>query len=184
MLPAFITDFFYHHIAKHIYIFQRFVLYFEQNIYCLNYLNRYYQLDTFIPPNKKVLDVGGNRGNLSFIINDYESYTLIEPLKLHSNKNIISIQKKFEHFDTKKKYDIILLFAVHDYINLTPTALYKKIQDLLDLNGIVCIKSHRLPDTKFDEITNVFSKHFIPIYQKEYTFCFSKRKLFYYKKNT
>ena len=163
--------------------FKRFVIYLEQYtcfLFIFNFL--FYKLNDYISPKSDILDIGGNKGNISKFINNYNTYTLIEPINFaRSKNNIIIYNMKFEDFIEKQKYDCIIFFAVHNYIKLSPCQIFNKINTLLKKNGVLLIKSHKLPDQKYMEIIKIFNNKYQILYKKKYFYCI-KRELIYFKK--
>lgn len=163
-------------------ITKRFYLYLEQNLSIVKYINKYYLLDKFIEKDKDILDIGGNRGNFSKIIKKFKSYTLVDPVNNCNYSNIINIKKGFEGFVPNKKYDVIFGFAVHNYISLNPQQYCSKILSLIKKNGLICLRSHKPPDKKFDEIIQILTnnENCQLVYQKQYKFIV-ERRLFYFR---
>ena len=119
---------------------------------------------------KKVLDIGCNCGFLDISISKYVE----EVLGIEYNASLVDIanltaeylnvenvyfrQGDFNFFCSEEVYDVVLLFAVHGWINTEPREFVNKIERLLDKNGIVVFESQDLSagDPMYERITEKF----------------------------
>ena len=84
-------------------------------------------------------------------------YTGIDTNESFCKPDIFNIS--FKEFKTTRKFDHIVLFAVHDYIQLSAKEIIDKLFTLLNNNGILYFKSHQLPDYKLDTILDLLKKN-------------------------
>tara|TARA_X000001036_G_C20678282_1_gene804995 strand:- start:2162 stop:2938 length:777 start_codon:yes stop_codon:yes gene_type:complete len=115
-----------------------------------------YELRKFINKKTSVLDIGSNCGFLSLTVSRLaKSVNGLEPnssLTIISNdtkqllkiKNCKFINKNFKDFHTNKRFDVILSFAVHFWVNLLFYNFIKKINKMLKLDGYLILESHEL----------------------------------------
>tara|TARA_B100000212_G_C27361653_1_gene528470 strand:+ start:922 stop:1692 length:771 start_codon:yes stop_codon:yes gene_type:complete len=117
---------------------------------------RIYELKKFITKKTSVLDIGSNCGFLSLTVSKLaKSVNGLEPnssltkisndtKKLLKIKNCKFVNKNFKDFETNKKFDVILSFAVHFWVNTLFYNFLKKIIKMLKLNGYLILESHEL----------------------------------------
>lgn len=122
-----------------------------------------FKLEKYLHPNHILLDIGGNLWFFSLYIShmvqhidviEY-SQTLVEIwniLKEHEKiKNVSINQWDFTDFESQKKYDIILSFAVHKWINMSFEDYITKLLSLLQSDGIIFLESQNLEIDPFEE---------------------------------
>lgn len=122
-----------------------------------------YKFKKYLSKNHEVLDVWGNLWFFALYIANMVkhievieySQTLVEiwnTLKEHEKiKNVSIIQWDFTYFESQKKYDIILSFAVHKWINMSFEDYITKLLSLLQHDGIIFLESQNLEIDPFEE---------------------------------
>ncbi|MCR5344932.1 MAG: class I SAM-dependent methyltransferase [Lachnospiraceae bacterium] len=107
---------------------------------------------------KKVIDIGCNCGFLDITVSQYTELvrgieyngTLVNLSNaladyLHVG-NVTFEQGDFEKFETAERYDVVLFFAVHGWINLPVENVVSKISSLLNDGGILVFESQKIEE--------------------------------------
>lgn len=133
-----------------------------------------YQLEKWLPARARVLDIGCNIGMfglaLSAQIEDYYGFDnnplLIEIARqiadVHEIRNCQFACESFQDFSTHHqaaKFNVVLSFAVHVWIDMPLAHYARTLYDLLEPGGILVWESNRLDTNDKDFFQNVH--HFI-----------------------
>lgn len=142
-----------------------------------------YKLNKYILPIYGVLDIGCNCGFFSLYVSQYCK----EVDAIDNNKNLIEIGKMvcsflclpvsffcsdIINFNFDKRYDFIIMAAVHGWIKLSAEEIVVKVSNLLNNGGKILLESHRIlrnkkkyKDDKYCKITSFLSNNFEMIYK-------------------
>lgn len=129
-----------------------------------------YGIEKYLNKSSWVLDIGCNVGFFSLYVSKYVKR--VDGLETNSElfkigtlvkdylkiKNCYFFNSDFKKHNFSHKYDIILSFAVHNWIGLPLDEYARKLYLLLNSNGFVLFESHDIKDTKydFDRELNIF----------------------------
>ena len=147
-------------------------------------LSRYliYGLDDYLNKKQRVLDIGGNTGFFSLFISskvkevdvleiDKAFCEVCKRLAKHEKiKNVNVLNKDFNTFNPKEKYDVILSFAVHKHTKMDFKDYMDKVFSMLSKDGFVLIESHPIGYKGKDKLESKIKK-------LEYCKIFKKGKL-------
>lgn len=127
-----------------------------------------YGLNDILKENYKVLDIGCNSGFLDMAVSDqvysitgveYDStlVSIAECVRKYLKiDNCVFVNADFNEWykAQKEKYDVIFSFAIHHWLNLKPEEYVERLDDLLKVNGVICMESHdlaRQKDCEYEE---------------------------------
>lgn len=125
-----------------------------------------YGLENFLTKEQDILDIGCNTGFLDMTISplvhsitgveyDRSLVAIANCVKEHLKAdNCMFVNSDFCDWykANDRKYDVILSFAIHHWLNLSPEEYTRNINTLLEKSGYLCFESHDLsvPDKEFD----------------------------------
>lgn len=135
-----------------------------------NYRIKKYNLLKYLKKDDKVLNIGSNVGFLDLTLSEYvNNITGIEYNKYLYNianmtkdflniKNVNFINQDFNKAIFKEKFNVVLSFAVHYWLQINLKDYIEKIYNLLEKDGIFVIESHEtiITDIDFDKNINNF----------------------------
>jgi SAM-dependent methyltransferase len=113
-----------------------------------------YWILKYINKDKEILDIGWNVGFLSLYLSKFAKYVdIVEYAKYAADiwkflqekeniQNVNIINGDFWKYNTEKKYDLIMSFAVHWWVWIEFNDYMKKISDLLKNDWVFIIESH------------------------------------------
>jgi SAM-dependent methyltransferase len=125
-----------------------------------------YWILKYINKDKEILDIGWNVGFLSLYLSRFAKHVdIVEYAKYAANiwkylqekekiENVNIINWDFWKYETEKKYDLIMSFAVHWWVWIEFNDYMKKISELLKNDWVFIIESHfiyKWIDRKWDD---------------------------------
>jgi 2-polyprenyl-3-methyl-5-hydroxy-6-metoxy-1,4-benzoquinol methylase len=121
-----------------------------------------YGLDAIVSPETSVLDIGANCGFfdiqlasrvkkiLGIEVNEQLvelGKTVIEGLDIH-NVSLVCSDYNSWYTVNNDKYDVILSFSVHLWLNILPEEYAKQLVSLMNKGGYIVFESHKVPTDK------------------------------------
>ena len=142
-----------------------------------------YGIDKYITKESNILDIGANCGFIDLTL----SYKVNEILGIEYNEKLVEIAQdtakllKVENVEfvnadynewqknNSKKFDVILAFAVHIWLNIEPNEFANQIYELLNDNGYFVFESQTYPsDILYDKFCEKFSNIGLKEVKKEF----------------
>lgn len=158
-----------------------------------------YDMKSHLHKEDAVLDIGCNCGFLDItiapLVKSIDGIEYNEGLLKYARRlsrivgvqNTTFIQGDFKEFNTEKKYDLILSFAVHKWIGLPEREYFIKLKSFLSDKGEILFETHELEtmDKGIEENINAYISGIFEISHKQkfYDVGCKQNRIFYYLKS-